>query len=104
MHGGLGMFLSSKSIQSSKRFNVPIQAGAEIPFGRFSAVIDLTLFKAFSGVGLQNIVSGGVRYDISSRTRLNAVVSSAGGFLMRLTMGGSGRTAAVASQATPSLF
>ena len=32
------------------------------------------------------------------------VVSSAGGFLMRLTMGGNGRTAAAASQAVPSLF
>jgi hypothetical protein len=103
VHGGLGMFLSSESVQSDKRFDVPIQVGAEIPFDGFAAVVDIALFKAFSGIGLENIVSAGLRYDISSRAALNASVVSVGGFLIRFTVGGRKPTAAVPSQA-PTLF
>ena len=104
VHGGLGMFLSSKSVQSSEKFDVPIQAGVEIPFDGFAAVIDIALFKAFSGVGLENILSAGLRYDISSRTTINASVASAGGFLIRLTIGGKKPTAAAPPPSAPALF
>ncbi len=103
VHGGLGMFLSSESIQSDKRFDLPVQVGAEVPFDGFAAVVDITLFKAFSGIGLENIVSGGLRYDISSRATLNASIASVGGFLMRLTVGGSKPTIA-APPSAPTLF
>ena len=103
VHGGLGMFVSSKSIESGERFDLPIHAGAEIPFNGFAAVLDVTLFKAFSGVGLKNIVSAGLRYDISSRATLNASAASAGGFLVRLTVGGRKPIAAAPSSA-PALF
>jgi len=103
IHGGLGMFLSSESVQSDERFDVPIQVGAEIPFDGFAAVIDVTLFRAFSGVGLENIISGGLRYNISSRASLNASVVSAGGFLVRLTVGGKKSEVAAPSSA-PTLF
>jgi hypothetical protein len=104
VHGGLGMFLSSESVQSDKRFDVPIQVGAEIPFNGLAAVIDIVMFRAFSGVGIENIISGGLRYDISSRAMLNASVVSAGGFLVRLTVGGSKPKAAMAPSSAPTLF
>ena len=103
VHGGLGMFLSSKSIQSSQRFDLPIQAGAEIPFDGFAAVLDIALFGAFSGVGLENIVSAGLRYDISPTATLNAGVVSVGGFLVRLTVGGE-KPAIAAPPSAPTLF
>jgi hypothetical protein len=103
VHGGLGMFLSSKSIQSAQRFDLPIQAGVEIPFDGFAAVVDIALFKAFSGVGLENIVSAGLRYDISSRAMLNATVASVGGFSVRLTVGG-GKPVTTTPPSAPTLF
>lgn len=103
VHGGLGMFLSTESVQSDKRFNVPVHIGGEVPFGGFAAVIDLTLFRAFSGVGLKNVVSGGLRYDISPRATFNASVVSAGGFLARLTVGG-GKAETAPLSSTPTLF
>lgn len=103
VHGGLGMFLSSKSVESSERFDIPIQAGVEIPFDGFAAVIDIALFKALSGVEFDNIISAGLRYDISSRAMLNATVASAGGFQIRLTVGGQ-KPAAVAPPSAPTLF
>jgi hypothetical protein len=103
VHGGLGMFLSSESIQSAERFDLPIQAGVEIPFDGFAAVLDIALFEAFSGIGLENIVSAGLRYDISSRATLNASVASVGGFLVRLTVGGK-RPVVTAPPSAPALF
>ncbi|MBD3180925.1 hypothetical protein GF312_01465 [Candidatus Poribacteria bacterium] len=103
VHGGLGMYLSSKSIQSDKRFDIPINIGAEIPFDGFAAVVDLTLFKAFSGIGLDNVVSAGLRYDISSNSTINAAVSSVGGFLVRLSIGGK-KPVAAAPPSAPTLF
>ncbi len=103
VHGGLGMFVSSKSIESSKRFDVPVQIGAEIPFDGFAAVLDLTLFNAFSGIGFENIMSAGLRYDISSRASINAVVASAGGFMVRLTVGGK-KPVTIAPPSAPTLF
>jgi len=105
VHGGLGMYVSSKSVQTNKRFNVPIQLGAEIPFGSFSAVVDFTTFKAFSGVGLESVISGGLRYDISSSAMLNASFASVGGFTISLTVGGKkGETAVTQPSSAPSLF
>lgn len=103
VHGGLGMYLSSKSIQSAERFDLPIQAGVEIPFDGFAAVLDIALFRAFSGIGLENIVSAGLRYDISPRATLNATVASVGGFLVRLTVGGE-RPVTAAPPSAPALF
>ena len=104
VHGGLGMFLSSKSIQSDKRFDLPIQAGIEIPFDGFAAIVDIALFKAFSGIGLENIVSAGLRYDISPTATLNASVASVGGFLVRLTVGGKKPATAIPPPSAPALF
>ena len=103
VHGSLGMHISSKAIQSDKRFDVPILLGAEVPFNGFAAVVDVALFRAYSGIGLDNIISGGFRYDISSRATLNASVISAGGFLVRLTIGGS-KADAAAPESAPALF
>lgn len=103
LHGSLGMFLSSKSVQSDERFDLPIQLGAEIPFDGFAAVVDVALFRAFSGIGIDNIISGGLRYDISSNAMLNASVVSIGGFLVRLTVGGK-RPTTVAPSSAPTLF
>ena len=103
VHGGLGMFVSSKSIQSNESFDVPIQAGVEIPFNGFAAIVDIVLFRAFSGVGLENIVSAGFRYDISPRTTLNASAASAGGFLIRLTVSGR-KPISAAPPSAPTLF
>ena len=97
------MFLSSKSIQSAERFDLPIQAGVEIPFDGFAAIVDIALFKAFSGIGMENIVSAGLRYDISSRATLNASAASVGGFLVRLTVGG-GKPEIAAPPSAPTLF
>jgi hypothetical protein len=102
-HGALGMFLSSKSIQSAERFDLPIQAGVEIPFDGFAAVLDIALFRAFSSIGMENIVSAGLRYDISSRATLNASVASIGGFLVRLTVGGK-KSVVTAPPSAPTLF
>jgi len=104
LHGGLGMYLSSKSIQSDRRFDVPIQVGAEVPFDGFAAVVDIALFNAFSGIGLENIVSAGLRYNISSRVTLNASVASAGGFLVRLTVGGQKAQVSAPPSSAPTLF
>jgi hypothetical protein len=105
VHGGLGMFVSSKSIQTNRRFEVPFQLGAEIPFDGFAAVVDFTAFNAFSGVGLKSIISGGLRYDISSRTTLNASFASVGGFTLSLTVGGEkAETPAPPTRSAPSLF
>jgi hypothetical protein len=104
VHGGLGMYLSSKSMQADRRFDVPIQLGAEVPFDGFAAVVDLALFNAFSGIGLENIVSAGLRYNISSRVILNASVVSAGGFLVRLTVGGQKAEVPAPSPSAPTLF
>lgn len=103
VHGGLGMFVSSKSIESSKRFDVPVQLGAEIPFDGFAALLDITLFNAFSGIGFDNIVSAGLRYNISSRASMNATVASAGGFMIRLTVGGK-KPVTIAPPSAPTLF
>lgn len=102
IHGGLGMFISSKSIQSSQKFDVPIQLGMEIPFDGFAAVVDVALFKAYSGIGLDNIVSAGIRYNISSKAMLNASVASVGGLLIRLTIGG--EKPELAAPSAPTLF
>lgn len=104
VHGGLGMYLSSKSIQSDKRFDVPIQIGAEVPFDGFAAVVDIALFRAFSGIGLKNIVSAGLRYNISSRAALNVSAVSTGGFMVRLTVGGKKPAIAAPPSSAPSLF
>lgn len=103
IHGGLGMFLSSKNIQASERFGVPAQIGAEFPFDGFAAIVDITLFKAFSGVELGTVISGGLRYDISSRTTINIAVASSGGLIARLTIGGQKATPVKAPSA-PTLF
>lgn len=103
VHGSLGMFVSSESVKSNDRFDVPIQVGAEIPFNGFAAVLDVALFRAFSGVGLENIVAGGLRYDISPRATLNASVVSVGGFMLRLTVGGQ-KAAVTAPASAPTLF
>ena len=103
VHGNLGMFLSSESIQASEKFELPIQAGVEIPFNGFAAVIDIARFGSFSGVGMRNIVSGGVRYDISPRATLNASASTVPGFLVRLTVGG-GESEIAAPSSVPTLF
>jgi len=103
VHGGFGMFVSSTSIQVSERFDLPIQAGAEIPFDGFAAVVDFTAFGAFSGVGRKNIASLGLRYDISSRATLNASVVNVPGFLVRLTVGG-GKPVISAPPSAPTLF
>jgi hypothetical protein len=103
VHGGLGMFVSSKSIESSKRFDVPVQLGAEIPFDGFAALLDITLFNAFSGIGFDNVVSAGLRYNISSRASINATVASAGGFMVRLTVGGK-KPVTIAPPSAPTLF
>jgi len=103
VHGSLGMFLSSESVESNDRFDVPIQVGAEIPFNGFAAVVDVALFRAFSGVGLDNIIAGGLRYDISSSASLNASIISVGGFMMRLTVGGR-KAAITAPTSVPTLF
>jgi hypothetical protein len=104
VHGGLGMFVSSKNIQASERFGVPAQVGAEFPFDGFAAVVDITLFKAFSGIDLGTVISGGLRYDISSRTTINVSVASSGGFIARLTIGGKRSTIPVKQQSAPTLF
>jgi hypothetical protein len=105
LHGGVGMLVSSKSVQTNKRFDIPIQLGAEIPFGGFSAVIDYTTFKAFSGIGLKSVISGGLRYDISSRAILNASFASVGGFTISLTVGGKkAETTTTQPSSAPSLF
>jgi hypothetical protein len=98
------MYLSSKSTQTSKKFDVPIQIGAEVPFDGFSAVVDVALFNAFSGIGLENIVSAGLRYNISSRAMLNACAVSAGGFLVRLTVGGKKAEITAPPSSAPTLF
>jgi hypothetical protein len=103
IHGALGMYLSSKSIQASEKFDLPIQLGAEIPFDGFAAVLDITLFKAFSGIDFENIASLGLRYDISSNSTLNASVSSSPGFLIRLTVGGT-KSVISAPPSAPTLF
>ncbi len=103
LHGSLGMFLSSEAVESDERFDIPIQVGAEIPFDGFAAVVDIALFRAFSGVGLDNIISGGLRYDISSRAMLNASIVSVCGFIVRLTVGGK-QSATVAPSSAPTLF
>lgn len=104
LHGGVGMFVSSKSVQTNKRFDLPIQLGVEIPFGIFSAVIDVTTFRPFSGVGLKNIVSGGFRYDITPNSALNASFASVGGFTVSLTIGGQRHETSTSIQSAPSLF
>ncbi len=104
VHGGLGMYLSSKSIQSNKKFDVPVQIGVEVPFNGFSAVIDLTLFKPFSGIGFETLVSGGIRYNFSPTASFNAGVASAGGFIISLTFGGKKPVVTVPSPSAPSLF
>jgi hypothetical protein len=88
VHGGLGMFLSSESIRSSQRFELPIRMGIEIPFNGFAAVADFTSFEAFAGVGQGDILSAGLRYDLSSRTTLKVSVATTRGLLARLTVGG----------------
>ena len=104
VHGGLGMYLSSKSIQSNKKFDVPVQVGVEVPFNGFSAVIDLTLFKPFSGIGFETLVSGGVRYSFSPTASFSAGVASAGGFIINLTFGGKKPIVTAPSLSAPSLF
>lgn len=103
VHGSLGMFVSSESVESNDRFDVPIQVGVEIPFDGFAAVLDVALFRAFSGVGLENIIAGGFRYDISPRTAINASIISIGGFMIRLTVGGE-KAAVTAPASAPTLF
>ncbi|MGQ9610586.1 MAG: hypothetical protein ACUVWN_14900 [bacterium] len=104
VHGGLGMYLSSKSIQSNKKFDVPVQVGAEVPFDGFAAVIDLTLFKPFSGIGFETLVSGGIRYDFSPSASFNAGVASVGGFIISLTFGGKKPVISTSPPSAPSLF
>lgn len=103
VHGGLGMFLSSESVRLSRKFELPMQAGVEIPFNGFAAVADITSFKAFSGVGRNDILSAGLRYDFSPRTTLNVSVATMRGLLVRLTVGGE-KPAITASPSAPTLF
>lgn len=104
VHGGLGMYLSSKSIQSNKKFDVPLQVGVEVPFDGFAAVIDLSLFKPFSGIGFETLVSGGIRYDFSPSASFNAGVASVGGFIISLTFGGKKPVISTPPPSAPSLF
>jgi hypothetical protein len=103
VHGGLGMFLSSKSVQTSEWLDPIIQAGAEVPLDGFAAIVDIAVFKAFSGIGLENTVSAGLRYDISPRAMLNASIAPAGRFLVRLTVGGR-KPIITAPPSAPTLF
>ncbi len=102
VHGGAGVFLSSKSIQSDDKLELPLQAGLEIPFDGLTAVVDVVLFKALSGIGFGTTVSGGLRYDISPRTTLNTGVTSARGLLVSLTV--RGRKPAIAAPPVPVIF
>jgi len=104
LHGGIGMNVSSKSVQTSRRLDLPIQIGAEIPFGVLSAVVDYNGFKSLSGVGLKSVISGGLRYDISQNSALNASVVSVGGFTISLIIGGKRSEATTPAQSAPSLF
>jgi hypothetical protein len=104
IHGGIGMSISSKSVQTSRRFDLPIQIGAEVPFGVLSAVVDYSGFKSLSGVGLKSVISGGLRYDISQNSALNASIASVGGFTISLTIGGKRSEAPAPAQSAPSLF
>ncbi len=102
VHGGAGVFLSSKSIESDDKFDLPLQAGLEIPFDGFTAIVDVALFRAFSGIALENIVSAGLRYNISPRSTINVGVTSARGFLASLTVGG--RKPIIAAPPAPVIF
>jgi len=104
IHGGLGMFLSSKSIQSNSRFELPVQVGVEIPFNGFAVVVDFASYKPYSGVGLKSIVSGGIRYDITPSATLNASFASVGGFTVGLAIGGHKSEAPISTPSAPSLF
>lgn len=104
VQGGLGMFLSSKSVQSNRRFDVLIQLGVEVPFDGFSAVVDVSLFRPYSGIGFENVVSGGFRYNFTSNASINASVASVGGFAISLTFGGKKPEATVPTKSAPSLF
>jgi len=93
VHGAAGVFVSSKSIESDdNKFELPIQAGLEIPFvapfDKLTVVLDIAWPKASSGVDLGTVISGGFRYDISSRATINASITSSIGFLIGLTVNG----------------
>ncbi len=104
IHGGLGIFVSSKSVQTNQRFDIPIQIGVEVPFNGFSAVVDYNGYKPLSGIGLKNIFSGGIRYNISQNASVNASIASVGGFTINLIIGTKRPSAPKPIQSAPSLF
>lgn len=104
VQGGLGMFLSSKSVQSNRRFDVLVQLGVEVPFNGFSAVMDVSIFRPYSGIGFENVVSGGFRYNFASNASINASVASVGGFAISLTIGGKKPEVIAPTKTAPSLF
>ena len=89
VHGGIGSYLSSKSLKSTDSFQLLWQLGAEFAFSdNFWLVGDFSRRRIFSGITIDDLISIGFRYKLSDTAAFNIGYVTEPGFQFYLTVGG----------------
>ena len=89
IHGGAGVFLSSKSLQTTDSFNFNYFGGGEIALADnmwFAA--DYSREQLYSGVSVSNVFGLAFRYEVSSTFAFQIGLNNIPGFQFSLTLGG----------------
>ena len=89
VHGALGMYLSSKSLKATDSFSLNWQVGGELSVSDELWVVgDFTRKHPILGLTLDNLISLGLRYEISDTAAFHLGYITEPGFQFYLTVGG----------------
>lgn len=88
-HGGVGMYLSSKSFKATDSFLLNWQLGGEVLLTHSLWLVgDFTRELPLAGITISNLLSVGLRYEISNRASFHFGYISEPGFQFSLAVGG----------------
>ena len=89
VHGALGMYLSSKSLKSTDSFSLNWQVGGELSVSNELWIVgDFTRKHPILGLTLENLISLGLRYEITDTAAFHLGYVTEPGFQFHLTVGG----------------
>ena len=89
LHAGLGIYLSSKSLKATDSFISNWQLGGELAFSENLWVeADFSRELPLSGVTISNLLSVGLRYELTESAAFHVGYVSQPGFQFYLTVGG----------------
>ena len=89
VHGALGMYLSSKSLKSTDSFSLNWQVGGELSVSNELWIVgDFTRKHPILGLTLENLISLGLRYELTDTAAFHLGYVTEPGFQFHLTVGG----------------